>query len=78
MKRMGWIEWIWTQAFIPLASGVMVAGILGLPFSFHWLAITHTRALIVVAAGIVYVVFCFDQVRRRLKKNGVLPPYSGP
>jgi hypothetical protein len=76
MRRMGWIEWIWIQILVPLATGVMAVGVLGIPFSLNWIAMTHARVIILFVLGGTYAIFCFYGVRKRLARNGVLPPYA--
>jgi hypothetical protein len=73
---MGWIEWIWVQILIPPACGVMAVGIVGIPFSLHWIAMTKERAILAIVAGGAYAIFTFYSVKRRMTRNGVLPPYA--
>ena len=76
MTKLSWFAWIWLQVVMPLALGVVAIGVFGIPFALIWPPITKAQAWFVLALGFCNFLLLLWLQKRKIQRDGMLPPFS--
>lgn len=74
--KLSWLGWIWLQLVVPVLSGVMATALAGIPFALLWPPMTKQRAVMCIGIGVLWLVYSILAQRRKLAKDGLLPPFA--
>jgi ABC-type transport system involved in cytochrome bd biosynthesis fused ATPase/permease subunit len=75
MRRLGWFEWLYLQVAFPLAAGIMIGAVAGIPFVYVWPPMSMQNAWFMLGVGTLYALVSAIAQHRKFRKDGLVPPF---